>query len=72
MDQVLSEKRYSHDDVVSYTDKIVERLYESRNWASAEEMLRKCPDDFKRDVAFLLLQHIVIDPFGQPRREEMH
>ena len=70
--QMANQKNYNVNDVVDYAEKIVQRLFETRNWCSAEQLLRECPDEMRADVAFVLLQHVVIDPFGGDYRGGFH
>lgn len=69
---MANQKSYNASDVENYVEKIVNRLFEARHWAAAEHLLKECPQEMRSDVAFLLLQHVVIEPYGRYRREDLH
>lgn len=57
--QMANQKSYNADDVAVYVDRIIERLFQTQNWAAAEHLLKECPREMLADVGFLLLHHVV-------------
>lgn len=53
-----------------YVEHILERLFQTRNWAVADVLLRECPKEHLSNVAFMFLHHFVAHNYA--RREDMH
>lgn len=69
---MANQKSYNADDVAEYVDKVINRLFEARHWAAAEHLLKECPREMLADVGFLLLHHVVLEPYTTYRKEDLH
>ncbi len=59
------------DFAQQYSDHIVERLFQTHNWAVADVLFRECPKEHLSNVAFIFLHHhFDHSPFA--RREDFH